>query len=145
MTGKFSTTTLQQRFHPLQTECVANITKASILVHFQISLLVTGTEQPEPEPPPQLYYNWWYHTQFLVDLSVLMNPVSQDDAHSTTELYPLNHQITVDERDDRTRNSLYICVENSQIWCNCNFGIILRKNNCDEMCSDNNYKCVLSY
>ena len=74
-----------------------------------------------------------------------MNLVSQDDAHSTTELCPLNHQINFDGRDDQTRNSLYIRVENSQIWCDLKFGIILHKNHRDEICSDNNYKCVLSY
>ena len=44
-----------------------------------------------------------------------------------------------------TRNSLYICVENSWVWCNRNFGTILQKNNRDEMRSDNNYNCILSY
>ena len=51
MTGKFGITITLQR--PLEIECVL-ITKASILVHFQLSLLDTGTLRPEPEPPLQL-------------------------------------------------------------------------------------------
>ena len=45
----------------------------------------------------------------------------------------------------RHKNILYICIENSWVWCNRNFGTILQKNNSDEMRSDNNNNCILSY
>ena len=109
--------------------------KKIVSAQFQLCPPISGTVRPEPEPPPQLSYNWWYNIQFVVDLSVLMTPISQDDAHSTTILCPLNHQITHGGGDDWKRNSLYLHVKNLQIWYNLKVGFILDKNNYDYLCN----------
>ena len=66
-------------------------------------------------------------------------------ASKQKELMLLWMKVSATKFHPDTRNSLYICVENSWVWCNRNFGTILLKNNRDEMLSDNNYNCILSY
>ena len=57
---------------------MANITRTSILAHFQFSLLVTSTEQPDPKPPPKLKIPYRQPSRHILNMSKLMT-LTQDD------------------------------------------------------------------
>ena len=57
---------------------MANITRTSILAHFQFSLLVTSTKQPDPELPPKLKIPYQHPSWRILNMSKLMT-LTQDD------------------------------------------------------------------